>query len=112
MADCLFCRIAAREIPAQLVFEDAEAVAFKDVNPQAPTHVLIVPRKHIKSLTDSSDEDAALLGRLQRIAAELSAKLDLKSFRLVMNNGRGVGQSVEHLHYHMLGGRGMQWPPG
>ncbi len=112
MPDCLFCRIAAREIPAQLIFEDAQAVAFKDINPQAPTHVLVVPKKHLDSLAASKDEDAGLLGHLQRVAAGVAKKLALESFRLVANNGRGAGQSVDHLHYHLLGGRAMKWPPG
>lgn len=113
MADCLFCKIVAREIPAELVFEDAESVAFKDVNPQAPTHVLIVPKRHIASLSASADEDAALLGRLQRVAARIAEKGNLTGgYRVVVNNGRGAGQSVDHLHYHLLGGRAMKWPPG
>jgi len=112
MPDCLFCKIVAREIPAQLVFEDAQSIAFKDINPQAPTHVLVVPKKHLDSLSASVDDDAALLGHLQRVAAGLAGKLDLKSFRLVTNNGREAGQSVDHLHYHLLAGRTMQWPPG
>jgi histidine triad (HIT) family protein len=112
MSDCLFCKIAVRELPAQLVFEDAEAVAFKDINPQAPTHVLIVPKKHVASLAQAGEDDAALLGHLQRVSARVAAQLGLKSFRLVANNGRGAGQSVDHLHYHLLGGRSMSWPPG
>lgn len=112
MPDCLFCKIIAREIPAELVFEDAQSVAIKDINPQAPTHVLVMPRKHIASLAASTDEDEALLGQLQRAAANIAASLKLSSFRLVTNNGRGAGQSVDHLHYHLLGGRAMTWPPG
>lgn len=113
MADCLFCRIVAREIPAELVFEDAQSVAFKDINPQAPTHVLIVPKKHVASLSETTDEDTALLGHLQRVAARLAEKGGLTGgYRLVVNNGRGAGQSVDHLHCHLLGGRAMHWPPG
>lgn len=113
MADCLFCRIIAREIPAQLVHEDNSSVAFKDINPQAPTHVLIVPKKHVASLSETTDEDGALLGHLQRVAARLAAEGKLEGgWRLVANNGRGAGQSVDHLHYHLLGGRIMRWPPG
>ncbi len=113
MADCLFCKIIAREIPAQLVFEDARALVFKDINPQAPTHVLIVPKKHIPSLSASSDEDAVLLGHLQRVAARIAQEGGLTGgYRLLTNNGRGAGQSVEHLHYHLLGGRILHWPPG
>lgn len=112
MPDCLFCKIVARQIPAQLVYEDAAAVAFKDINPQAPTHVLVVPKKHVDSLSATTDEDAAMLGQVQRAAASVAGKLNLSSFRLVTNNGRGAGQSVDHLHYHLLGGRPLQWPPG
>ena len=112
MSDCLFCKIAAKEIPAKFVLEDAQAVVFSDINPQAPTHVLVVPKKHIASLSDSSDGDAALLGHLQRLAAQVAQTLQLKWFRVVLNNGRGAGQTVDHLHYHLLGGRAMQWPPG
>jgi histidine triad (HIT) family protein len=112
MSDCLFCRIVAKKLPAQMVYEDDSAVAFKDIHPQAPTHVLIVSRKHIESLAACSEEDSALLGRLQRAAAKIAAQEGLSSFRVVTNNGRGAGQSVDHLHYHLLGGRPMQWPPG
>lgn len=112
MSECLFCRIVAREIPAQLVHEDAHAVAFKDIDPKAPTHVLVVPKKHIARLAESSEEDALLLGRLQRLAAKIASDGGLESWRLVVNNGRGAGQTVFHLHYHLLGGRPLQWPPG
>ncbi|MBI4678821.1 MAG: histidine triad nucleotide-binding protein [Elusimicrobia bacterium] len=113
MSDCLFCRIVARQTPAQFVYEDDRAAAFKDVNPQAPTHVLIVPKKHISSLAEASDEDAELLGHLQRVACRIALEHSLtKGFRVVTNNGRGAGQSVDHLHYHLLGGRAMTWPPG
>jgi histidine triad (HIT) family protein len=112
MADCLFCRIVRREIPAQFVHEDEQAVVFKDVNPQAPTHLLIVPKKHLGSLSASTDADAALLGHLQRTACRIAETAKVSSFRLVTNNGRGAGQSVDHLHYHLLAGRPMEWPPG
>lgn len=112
MEECLFCRIVRREIPAQIVLEDEQAVVFKDVNPQAPTHVLVVPKKHLEALSASTDADAALLGHLQRVAARFAAASKLSSFRLVTNDGRGAGQSVAHLHYHLLGGRPMEWPPG
>jgi histidine triad (HIT) family protein len=104
--DCLFCRIIKREIPAQLVHEDEKSVAFKDISPRAPTHVLIVPKKHLDGLSASTDEDAALLGHLQRVAARLAEKGGLSSgYRVITNNGRGAGQTVDHLHYHLLGGR-------
>ncbi len=112
MGSCLFCKIAAREISSQLIFEDGEALVFKDINPKAPTHVLVVPKKHIACLSASTDEDRALLGHLQRVAARVAASLGLDSFRLVTNNGAGAGQTVDHLHYHLMGGRAMQWPPG
>lgn len=112
MADCLFCRIVRREIPAQIVHEDEQALVFKDVNPQAPTHVLVVPKSHLGSLSASSDADLPLLGHLQRVACRFAQQAGLSSFRLVTNNGKGAGQSVDHLHYHLLSGRAMQWPPG
>ena len=112
MADCLFCRIVRREIPAQIVHEDDQAVVFKDANPQAPTHVLVIPKKHLGALSASTDVDAALLGHLQRVACRIAADAKLSSFRLVTNDGRGAGQSVDHLHYHLLAGRPMEWPPG
>ncbi|MHB2026770.1 MAG: histidine triad nucleotide-binding protein [Elusimicrobiota bacterium] len=113
MPDCLFCKIVAGSLSTELVFEDGESVAFRDINPQAPTHILIVPKKHLASLADSRDEDAVLLGHLQRVAASLAARLGLSGgFRLVTNIGRGAGQSVDHLHYHLLAGRSFKWPPG
>lgn len=106
--ECLFCRIITREIPAQLVHEDEESVAFKDINPQAPTHVLIVPKKHLDRLSAAREEDKALLGHLQMVAARLADKAGLSSgYRVVTNNGRGAGQTVDHLHYHLLGGRSL-----
>ena len=111
---CLFCRIAAGEIPSDIVHEDDAVVAFRDVNPQAPTHLLIVPRKHIATLNDATAEDEAMLGRLQRIAAELAAREGIAAdgYRTVFNCNRGAGQSVFHIHLHLLGGRAMGWPPG
>ena len=112
MSDCVFCRIVRREIPAQIVHEDEQALVIKDTTPQAPTHLLVIPKKHLESLTASTDGDAALLGHLQRVAGRLAESIKLSSFRLVTNNGKGAGQSVDHLHYHLLGGRPMSWPPG
>ena len=112
MAECLFCKIVRREIPAQIVLEDERALVFKDVSPQAPTHLLVIPKRHIASLGESADADEALLGHLQRLAAKAASDGKLSSFRLVTNSGRGAGQTVEHLHYHLLAGRPMQWPPG
>jgi histidine triad (HIT) family protein len=89
------------------------AVVFKDINPQAPTHVLIVPKKHVAGLSSCTDEDTEMLGHVQQVARKLAAQWKLENgFRVVTNNGRGAGQSVDHLHYHLLGGRAMQWPPG
>jgi histidine triad (HIT) family protein len=113
MDDCLFCKICRKEIPAKVVYEDEEVFAFEDIQPQAPVHVLICPRKHLASLTDAAAEDAMLLGRLQMIAAKLAAERKLTdSYRTVVNNGSGAGQSVLHLHLHLLGGRAFRWPPG
>lgn len=113
MADCVFCKIANGDIKARLVRETPELVAFLDLNPQAPTHILIVPRKHIDGLSKCTAEDEALLGKIQLMAAELAAELGLSTgYRLVTNNGRWAGQSVDHLHYHLLGGRRLGWPPG
>ncbi len=112
--DCLFCRILAKEISAKLVHEDDRAIAFEDINPQAPTHVLIVPRRHIAGMNDVTADDAALLGHLQLVAAEIARKRGLADtgYRTVLNTGRGAGQSIFHLHLHLLGGRGLRWPPG
>jgi histidine triad (HIT) family protein len=113
MDDCLFCKIGRKEIPAKLVYEDEEIFAFEDIQPQAPVHVLICPRKHLVSLTDAEPEDVGMLGRLQLIAAKLAAERKLTDgYRAVFNNGRGAGQSVFHLHLHLLGGREFRWPPG
>lgn len=112
MSDCIFCRIVAGEIPSKKVFEDEQLVAFEDVSPKAPTHVLVVPRRHIARLSDASPGDEALLGALTSRAAAIARDRGLSDFRLVVNNGEGAGQSVFHLHFHLLGGRGMGWPPG
>ena len=112
-ADCLFCKIAAKKIPSKLVYEDEEVFAFEDIGPQAPTHILICPRKHFGSLNDATKEDQSVLGKLQLVAAELARKLKLtQGYRTVVNNGEGAGQSVWHLHLHLLGGRAFRWPPG
>jgi histidine triad (HIT) family protein len=112
-ADCLFCKIAAKEIPSKVVYEDDDVFAFEDIGPQAPTHVLIIPRKHFASLGEATPEDQAILGKLQLVAAELARKLKLANgYRTVVNTGEGAGQSVFHLHLHLLGGRAFRWPPG
>jgi histidine triad (HIT) family protein len=111
--DCLFCKISAKKIPSKIVYEDDEVFAFEDISPQAPTHVLICPRKHFASLDEAAPVDQALLGKLQLVAAQLARKRNLlEGYRTVLNNGRGAGQSVFHLHLHLLGGRAFRWPPG
>jgi histidine triad (HIT) family protein len=111
--DCLFCRIAAGEIPATKLHEDADVLAIRDINAQAPTHVLVIPVTHIASAADLTDADGPMLGRLFSIAAEIARNEGLDGgWRLVTNVGRDGGQSVDHLHLHMLGGRPMTWPPG
>jgi histidine triad (HIT) family protein len=112
-ADCLFCKIGAKKIPAKLVFEDEEIFAFEDIGPQAPTHLLICPRKHVASLAETAEADVAMLGRLQIVAAKLARERHLdEGYRTVINTGQHAGQSVMHLHLHLLGGRPMRWPPG
>ena len=109
----LFQKIADREIPAHLVHEDEHCIAFRDINPQAPTHILIVPRKPIPSLDDLGAGDASLVGHLFLVAKELAAQEGLKAgYRTVFNCGQDAGQSVDHIHLHLLGGRALSWPPG
>jgi histidine triad (HIT) family protein len=114
MQDCVFCRIVARQMPAKIVYEDQLAVAFEDVRPQAPIHLLVIPRQHLVSLKDVTREHEPLIGRLFTVAARLAdeRKLGAKGYRTVINNGSWAGQSVDHLHVHVLGGRVFHWPPG
>ncbi len=115
MADCVFCKIAAGEIPARIVKRTADAVAFHDLNPQAPVHVLVIPIKHVAAIRDlTAVEDLALVGRTLRLAADVATELglDARGYRVVTNTGPDAGQSVFHLHFHLLGGRRMAWPPG
>jgi histidine triad (HIT) family protein len=114
MNDCLFCKIANREIAASIVYEDQRVLAFNDINPQAPTHVLIIPKRHIASLNEISVEDDQLLGELVRRAAAIAKTLGLSGggFRTVFNTNRDAGQTVFHVHLHLLGGRSLTWPPG
>ena len=114
MSKTLFEKIIAREIPAQIVFEDELVLAFRDISPQAPTHIVIVPKKPIPRLAEAAPDDHKLLGHLLLKAAEVAAKLglDKTGFRLVINNGVDGGETVPHLHCHLLGGRKLQWPPG
>ena len=112
-ADCLFCKIAAKKIPSKIVYEDPDVFAFEDISPQAPTHILICPRKHFESLTEATPGEQAVLGKLQLVAAQMARERNLLAgYRTVLNNGSGAGQSVFHLHLHLLGGRIFRWPPG
>lgn len=110
--DCLFCRIVAGEIPADLVISTDEVVAFRDISPVAPTHVLVVPREHRPDAAASAADDPAAIGRLVAAAAEVASREGLEDYRLVFNTGAGAGQSVFHTHLHVLGGRDLAWPPG
>lgn len=111
--DCLFCKIGAKKTPSKIVYEDPEIFAFEDISPQAPTHILICPRKHFESLTQAGAEDQAILGKVQLVAAQLARERKLlDGYRTVVNSGEGAGQSVFHLHLHLLGGRPFRWPPG
>jgi histidine triad (HIT) family protein len=114
MADCLFCKIIARQIPASIVYEDDRLLAFNDINPQAPTHVLLIPKRHIGTLNDLQSGDDGIIGEMVRRAAAIAKErgLDSGGFRTVFNTNRDAGQTVFHIHLHLLGGRGMMWPPG
>ena len=114
MSDCLFCNIIAGQIPCAEVFADDDFLAFKDIAPQAPTHILVIPRRHVTSLDALQEEDALLAGRLILTAKRLAAEAGLsgQGYRFVINCGRQGGQTVDHLHLHILGGRDLQWPPG
>lgn len=114
MDDCIFCRIAERRAQAKIVYEDDSVVAFEDANPQAPVHLLVIPRRHVPSLNEFAPEDEALVGHLFAVAAQLARQRQLttKGYRTVVNNGSSAGQSVYHVHVHVLGGRVFCWPPG
>ena len=112
MKDCLFCKIAAGEIPSRAVYSDDRVYAFHDISPKAPTHVLVIPRRHIAKLADAGEADRELVGEVVARAAAIARDLGLEHYRLVANNGEGAGQTVFHLHFHVLGGRQMTWPPG
>jgi histidine triad (HIT) family protein len=109
---CLFCRIVKREIPSTKVFEDGELYAFRDIAPKAPTHILVIPKAHIARLSDASTEEAPLLARLLLTVAKIAKEEKVTDYRLVANNGAEAGQSVDHLHFHLLAGRSFAWPPG
>jgi histidine triad (HIT) family protein len=112
MGECLFCRIVKREIPSRKVYEDERVYAFEDIAPKAPTHILVVPKKHIARLSEAGAGDAPLIGETAARAAAIAREKGLDDFRLVVNDGEGAGQSVFHLHFHLLGGRPLAWPPG
>lgn len=112
--DCIFCRIAAGEIPAKVVRQDADTVAFRDIDPKAPAHVLVIPRRHIPSINMLAPEDAELIGKLFLAAKEIARDDGVaeSGYRMVVNAGPNAGQSVDHVHLHLLGGRALAWPPG
>ena len=112
MSDCLFCKIIKKEIPSKAAYEDAEVYAFHDNNPQAPTHILIIPKKHVQGVAELEGGHELLAGQLIYRAKGIADSLGLKSYRLVFNQGPEAGQSVFHIHLHLMGGRKMTWPPG
>ena len=113
MADCIFCMIAKAEIPSNIVYEDDKLICFHDLEPQAPVHVLVIPKKHIESLDDVKEEDKELMGHIMFTIHEIAAKLGLENgYRVVSNNGEDAFQTVKHLHFHILGKRKLTWPPG
>jgi histidine triad (HIT) family protein len=114
MADCLFCKIVNREVPGSIVYEDERLLAFNDINPQAPVHILVVPKRHIESLNELDPADDQIVGELVRRAAVLAGERGIAAggYRTVFNTNRDAGQSVWHIHLHLLGGRPLKWPPG
>ncbi|MBQ4093642.1 MAG: histidine triad nucleotide-binding protein [Oscillospiraceae bacterium] len=112
MENCLFCRIVNGDIPSNKLYEDDELLAFYDIDPQAPTHFLVIPKAHIQSCGAVTDENAAIVGKAFALIAKLCAQKGIESFRVVSNTGTDAGQSVPHLHFHVLAGRSLAWPPG
>ena len=114
MSGCLFCAIVDGKVKANLVYQDDAVMAFKDIAPKAPVHILIIPRKHLESVSDIAEQDRALVGKIFQVVANLAREQGIaeSGYRVVVNSGADAGQSVFHLHYHLLGGRQMSWPPG
>jgi histidine triad (HIT) family protein len=114
VTDCIFCKIATKVIPAKIVYEDDSVVAFEDINPQAPVHVLVIPRKHISTSLETGEEDHALIGRMLQTANAIARERNIagRGFRIVLNTNSEAGQTIYHIHLHLLGGRPMRWPPG
>ncbi len=114
MTECLFCKIANKEIPSNIVYEDEKILVFKDINPEAPVHILIIPKMHINSVQDINESNSNVISHIFAIIPKLAKDLDVdeKGFRVVSNIGEQGGQTVKHLHFHMLGGRNLSWPPG
>ncbi len=114
MSDCIFCKIVAGELSGEILYQDDLVAVFRDVNPKGPVHILIIPTKHIKSVADTSPDDKMLLGELIYRAKIMAEQLGVaeNGFRLIINNGRDAGQTVDHIHVHLIGGRSMTWPPG
>ena len=110
--DCLFCKIISGDIPCEKVYEDKDYFAFNDINPQSPFHILVIPKKHIGKVSEMSKDDSELVGGLLFVASNICREKSLSDYRLVINNGAGAGQTVFHIHLHILGGRDMSWPPG
>jgi len=111
--DCLFCRIICKEIKSAVVYEDQDVFAFKDINPQAPVHILVIPKKHIKATADLTEADKEIVGKIHLVCRDLAKQNKIENgYRIVANSGPDAGQSVFHLHFHLLGGRKFSWPPG
>jgi histidine triad (HIT) family protein len=112
MSDCLFCKIAANELDSESVYESSDVLAFRDINPAAPTHILVIPKKHVASAAELSDADGPVLAEIFTTIAKLATEGGVDSYRVVTNVGADAGQTVHHLHFHLIGGRSMSWPPG
>ncbi len=112
MPDCIFCKIARGQLQSDIIREDDQAVAFRDTNSQAPTHILIIPKKHIPTLAEASEQEGGLLGHLLLMARQVAEDQNLTGYRVVINNGVAAGQTVFHIHLHLMGGRAFDWPPG